>query len=83
MNTPDDSEASRLDALEAERTWARLWAAVEALDPEIRTFFLLHGLTGASHSEIARLIDLPERLCQERLERARARVIAAVERARS
>lgn len=72
-----DKEEPPMDAKDAECTWDRLWAAVEALDPEMRTIFLLHGLTGARHDEIAQLIDLPESVCTERLELARTRVFEA------
>lgn len=77
MNTPGTGKPAPSDVHDAERTWGRLWAAVEALDPEVRTVFLLHGLTGARHDEIARLIGMPESVCATRLELARSRVFEA------
>jgi len=65
---------SPLQAAEAEQLRERLWAALEALGPELREVFLLYTFQGLKYREIADLLGIPLGTVMSRLHGARRRI---------
>lgn len=49
----------------------RLWAALKSLPHDLETVVVLHDLEGFKHSEIARVLDIPEGTSRSHLSKAR------------
>ncbi len=62
---------SPLQVAEAEELRRRLWAAVDALGPQLREVFLLYTFQGLKYREIAGLLDIPLGTVMSRLHAAR------------
>lgn len=78
---PDEAvDASQPIELERDRARALLAKAVDALDDDLRSVFVLFELEELPMSEVAVALDIPKRTAYARLEAARARILSSYER---
>lgn len=69
------------ERIQQDETRARIWDAMERLDPDARTMIVLRDLQGLDYHQIAEVLEIPLGTVKSRLYRAREALRDAVEAA--